>query len=732
MKLFATNKIKIKGPQPAGLSIVRDDAGVPNVKALSFADALWGSGYAHAIDRGTQLQMMRILGQGRVCELLSDSDESLAIDKFFRRANWSGNVSDQLAKMDVAALALAQSYCDGLNAGLAAVSLSTLKVLGYQAEPWKIQDIILISRMTSYLTLAQSQAEVERFFIELTQAGIATEALAELFPIDPKTFDRDLVESIQLEERIVPQELIWNLALPRMMASNNWVVSGSRTQSGRAIMANDPHLEVNRLPNVWCEQSLSWQGGSVIGMGMPGMPGVVIGRSEHIAWGATYTFMDTVDSWVEDCRAGQYRKDEAWHDFDQRVERIKRKKHQDVELTFHESEHGVLEGDPMVDGKYLSTRWIAADSGASSIMAALQLGRIQNVKEAMATLGQIESAWNWVIADAEDNIGYQMSGLMPKRCDGWNGFEPRAGWDSANDWLGVVDTADLPQAYNPESGFIVTANQDLNHLGKACPINMPMGNYRATRIEEVLASHQEHDLSTMTALQMDVYSKQASLFLDILFPLLEEKGEKSPCYHALTCWDHCYDLDSKGATIFEAFYRLLRKEVFGLQKMGMGKDVIDHLSNDTGLFIDFYQNFDQVLLAEDSVWYRDLSRDEAFLIAFEKLKAENLDLNLTWGEQNTIEMNNIVFQGKLPTVLGFDTEAIPFMGGRATPHQGQVYRSAGRNTSFGPSVRLVAEMGEACLHTCLAGGPSDSRFSVWYKSGLNDWLEGRYKKLESR
>jgi penicillin amidase len=337
-----------------------------------------------------------------------------------------------------------------------------------------------------------------------------------------------------------------------------------------------------------------------------------------------------------------------------------------------------------------------------------------------------------VIADAEDNIGYQMSGLMPKRCDGWNGFEPRAGWDSANDWLGVVDTADLPQAYNPESGFIVTANQDLNHLGKACPINMPMGNYRATRIEEVLASHQKHDLSTMTALQMDVYSKQASLFLDILFPLLEEKGEKSPCYHALTCWDHCYDLDSKGATIFEAFYRLLRKEVFGLQKMGMGKDVIDHLSNDTGLFIDFYQNFDQVLLAEDSVWYRDLSRDEAFLIAFEKLKAENLDLNLTWGEQNTIEMNNIVFQGKLPTVLGFDTEAIPFMGGRATPHQGQVYRSAGRNTSFGPSVRLVAEMGEACLHTCLAGGPSDSRFSVWYKSGLNDWLEGRYKKLEAR
>lgn len=733
--MFNKRRIKVRGPQPSGLSINRDEAGVPNVKASSFKDALWGSGYAHAIDRGTQLLMMRILGQGRLTELLSDTEESLAIDKFFRRANWYGNLTQELNKLDVVSLSQIQSYCDGVNAGFSAGEFSLMKLLGYQAEPWKVQDIILISRMTSYLTLAQSQAEVERFFIELTQSGVSTEALAELFPIDVKRFDRELVESIQLQERIVPREVIWNQALPRMMASNNWVVAGSRTKSGRAIMANDPHLEVNRLPNVWCEQSLSWSGGSLIGMGMPGLPGVLVGRNKQVAWGVTYTFMDTVDSWVEDCKGGQYRKDGAWHDFATRREVIKRKKSADVELCYYENKHGVLEGDPAIAGHYIATRWAAADSGAASIMAALKMGDMSSAAEAMATLGKIESAWNWVIADSEDNIAYQMSGLMPKRCAGWNGFVPISGCDSNNDWQGLVDIEDLPCAYNPENGYLVTANQDLNHLGRVDPINMPMGDYRASRIEEVLASHKTHDIESMKALQMDVYSKQAGLFLDILLPLLESNGETGELYQMLKQWDHRYDLDSIGAPVFEAFYDLLRKEVFGLQRIGLGGDVIEHLSQDSGLFIDFYQNFDRILVSDKSAWYCDITRDEAYLSAFNKLKALKEPLskkhNQSWGEVNTIALNNIVFQGKLPTFLGFDTESIPLLGGRATPHQGQVYRSAGRDTSFAPSVRLIADMGESSLHTCLAGGPSDSRFSRWYKSGLDDWRVGRYKILDS-
>lgn len=182
--MIKRKKITVFGPKPKNLSIQRNDAGVPIIKADSFKDALWGSGYAHATDRSTQVLMMRILGQGRLCELLSDTEESFKIDHFFRKANWLNSLDEEVAKLDESSLGLCQAYCDGVNTGLSKKKLSAIKLLGYRPEPWCIQDIILVSRMASYLTLAQSQAEVERLFVELVQAGISTEQLAALFPID--------------------------------------------------------------------------------------------------------------------------------------------------------------------------------------------------------------------------------------------------------------------------------------------------------------------------------------------------------------------------------------------------------------------------------------------------------------------------------------------------------------------------------------------------------------------
>ena len=730
--MIKRNTFFIASPKPKGLSIKRDESGVPHIDAQNISDALWGSGYAHAVDRHTQLLMMRILGQGRLCELLSDNKESLEIDIFFRRANWCNSIDDEIAKIDAESLALCQSYCDGINAGFSAKKLSALKLLGYQAEPWKIRDSILVSRMASYLTLAQSQAEIERFFIEMVQSGLSFDKLAELFPINEESFDRELIESIQLQEKIVPNEVIWNKALPRMMASNNWVVSGDKTASGEAIMANDPHLEVNRLPNVWCEQNLKWQGNYMMGMGMPGLPGIIIGRSKKLAWGATYTFMDTVDSWVEECKDEKFKRGSSWRNFTKRVEIIKRKKSLDEHVTFYENSHGVLEGDPSEAGRYLATRWVAANSGAQSLMASLKMASAENAEQAMDYLGAIESAWNWVIADKSGDIAYQMSGLMPKRHPQWNGFTPAPGWDEAYDWKGVVAAKNLPRCINPAEGYIVTANQDLNHLGKVSPINMPMGDYRAVRIEEVLSESDQHDVESTQRLQFDVHSKQAKLFLDVLLPLLDSRNEQSEAFSILKSWDFEYGFESVGAPIFELFYEALRVEVFGVSSDGMGEEVVKHLISQTGVFIDFYQNFDRCMLSETSVWFEGRSRDQAFIAAFEEAKNTfNAQTKpKQWQDVNSISFENLLFQGKLPNFLGFDSKPIPLLGGRATPHQGQIYKSAGRSTSFAPSVRLIADMSETILHTCLAGGPSDNRFSPWYTSGLKQWVSGEYKKLK--
>jgi len=722
-------KIRIKQARPAGVSIARDANGIVHISADRFGDTMWGIGYCHATDRTTQILMMRALGQGRVCELLSDSEESLQIDKFFRRANWHNNIEQQVGMLDDDTRRISQAYCDGVNAGLADRKLYVLKLAGLRPQPWTIADSILIMRMTGYLTLAQSQAEVERFFVEMVQAGVDNERLAELFPIDPDSFDRDFISSVNLGERIVPAEVLWKLALPRMMASNNWVVAGSKTRSGKPIMANDPHLEVNRLPNVWYEQHVEWgdagslDPGYMVGMGMPGLPGVLIGRNDKVAWGATYTFMDTVDSWVEDCREGMYRRGSDWQAFAERKETIRRKSNDDIELVFYENQHGVLDGDPTTAGRYLTTRWSAAEAGAATLMASLKMPCVSSSEEAMQHLGAIESAWNWVMVDNDDNIAFQMSGLMPQREASWNGFTPAPGWDPAFDWQGYVALEDLPRCLNPADACFVTANQDLNEFGNEKPINMPMGDYRARRIEKLLHDRDDHDVESTRQIQLDVYSDQARLYLDILLPLIEATSFDSIEKTTLQEWDLQYDLESRGAVLFEAFYSALRQQVFGAS--GFGEQVLEHLSDQTGIFIDFYQNFDRVLLNPRSAWYDENNRDEAFVAAFKVAQAKYTGAR--WKDVNALPFVNQLFQGKLPKIFGFDTPPIPLAGGRATPRQGQIYTSNGRQTSFAPSVRMVADMSEGCLHTSMAGGPSDNRFSRWYKSGIAGWQKGVYK-----
>lgn len=720
--------LHLKGPRPDGLLIQRDEAGVPHIQAGNIIDLNWGLGYCHALDRGSQLQMMRILGQGRLCELLEDSDENLAIDRFFRRANWQQNMAQQIAKLKPDTLRWCQALCDGINAGLQARRFRLLQLKGYHPEPWRVDDIILVLRMSAYLTLAQSQAEIERFLVELLQSDVSTDKIAALFPLNTEWLDRDLLRQIKLGERIVPGEFLWNQAVPRTMASNNWVIAPKLSDSGAALMANDPHLEVNRLPNVWYEAVLSCPGYEALGMGMPGLPGILVGRTPQISWGTTYTFMDTVDSWIEDCREGKYRRGKSWRKFKVREERIKRQQHPDVVEHYYENPHGVLDGDPTEAGYYLSTAWSPARFGAQSLNACFELLGAQTAAEAQSCFGKIESAWNWVIADENGNIAYQMSGLAPKRHPDWNGLQPAPGWDADFDWQGFYAPRDLPRSYNPECGYIVTANQDLNAFSKAGikPINMPMGDYRARRIAQLIEQSPRHSVNTCRRMQMDTYSNQADDFLDVLLPLLEQHGRE--CHHTqlLDSWDRCYKRNSLGATFFEHFYACLREVVFGPE--GMSLEVIQHLASDTGIFIDFYQNFDRCLLDAKSPWFSHCTQAQAFLKAFDG--ARERCQHKTWGEVNRFRFTNILLQGKAPKVLGFDSPEYFLIGGRATPHQGQIFSAAGRDTSFGPSIRLVADMADRYLYTALAGGPSDNRLSPWYQSGTEGWLAGDLRRVK--
>lgn len=703
-------------------NIWRDRHGVCHVEGKDQTTVFGLMGYAHGRDRGMQILLMRILGQGRASEILDAGDEMLAIDTFFRRMNWADNTSAEVKKLSPRAKAVLDAYCDGVNRAFSEKIPWECRLFGYKPEPWCAKDSILISRMIGYLTLAQSQGEMERLFIEFVQAGMDEARLNELFPGILGGLDTDLVKKIKLSDRLVSPASLWNIAAPVMMASNNWVVAGKKTTSGKPVIANDPHLEVNRLPNVWYEMALKTADSYAMGGTMPGAPALLVGRNPDLAWTATYTFMDATDSWIEKCKDGKYfREPDQWVAFSQRKEVIQRKKKAPVTVTFYENHHGVLEGDPNQEGYYIATAWAPSLSGAVTLNSIVAMLDAKTVSEGMDLLGRIETSWNFVLADRQGNIGYQMTGLMPKRREGLSGFVPLPGWQAENDWQGFEDPKDLPRSYNPECGFFVTTNQDLNEYGNVRPINVGMGPYRSDRIAGRLEKNNAIDCEFMFKLHYDVYSTQAEAFMKILSPLLPE----SPQATILRNWDLNYDPDSVGASLFDRFYHQLYRDVFG--DHGFGAAAVDHLDRYTGIFNDFYINFDRILLSETSFWFGGQTREEIFRRAAEKALQAPAE---KWGNKRKVIMKNIVFDGRLPKFLGFDRGPITIIGSLATPHQGQIFESAGRLTTFAPSFRMVTDMSKDEIHTNLAGGPSDRRFSKWYCSDLDNWINGRYKTVD--
>ncbi len=702
-------------------TVTRDRWGVVRIEAADLAGVYRGLGYAHARDRALQMIFMRVLGQGRVAECLDPGDGSVAIDTFFRRMNWSAGVDRQAGLLDHEAGPLIGAYCDGVNEGFARSTPWELKLLGCPVDPWTPGDCFLLSRMTGYLTLAQSQAEIERLLVELVQAGVERGKLEELFPGRLEGLDVGLLRQVRLAERVVPVELFSTGA--RMMASNNWVVAGARTSSGFPILANDPHLEVNRLPAVWYEAVARTPDRWTIAETMPGLPAFISGRNPDLAWGVTYSYLDGLDSWIERCRDGRFQREGAdggWKPFARRAETIRRKGRDPVEVVFWENDHGVLDGDPRTEGMYLATRWSAADSGAASLNAFTHLWNATTVEEGRNLLGGVETSWSWVFADRRGSIGFQMSGRLPRRRPGASGLIPLPGWDPVNDWQGFADPDELPRCLDPEDGFFVTSNQDLNAFGKRPASSVAMGPYRAERIADLLRQRKPAGVADMQAIQLDLYSSQAQEFLTILRPLLPA----GPAGQALAGWDCRYEAGSRGAALFERFYRELHREVFG--RNGIGERVVAHLDGETGVFADFYHAFDRVLLSGSSAWFGGERREEIWRRAAERAFAAPAEPR---GSGRRVTMSHILFGGKMPRFLGFDRGPIELPGGRATVHQGQIYRSAGRVTTFAPSFRLVTDLGTDEVYTALAGGASDRRFSRWYVSDLRRWLHGDYKRL---
>jgi penicillin amidase len=704
----------------APIGIRRDEHGVPHVRAASQLDALRGLGYCHGRDRPIQIELGRLIGEGRAAQALEASDELVGFDTLFRRLDLARGAEAEVARLNPANRELLEAYCAGLSAALARRRPWELALLRHRPEPWRPADAVVLARLMGYVGLAQVQGDVERILVEMVQGGIDTRLLEELLPGRTALLDADLLRSATLAAPTLPAAA--RSGLPSLTASNAWAVAPEHTRDGSALLASDPHLEVSRLPALWYEAVLDHGDGWSAGATMPGLPAVLIGRNADVAWGLTYGGGDAADSWVEECRDGRFARDaggeRTWTAFERREEVVQRRGGSPLTLEVFENDHGLLDGDPRVPGRYLCTRWAAAHgTGAASLAAMLELPSATGVDAAAELLRTVEFSFNWVLADRAGAVAHQMSGRIPRRPRG-DGLFPLAGWLPANDWDGFLSPDELPRRLRPADGIVASANEDVNHLGEAPVITLPVASYRVDRIVELLRARGDWTAADFERMQSDRVSLQARRHFAVLRPLLA--GD--PRFAPIADWDGDYDGDAGAAAWFESFYATLAEHALVTACGEAGRFVL----RETAMFAAHFGLLDDVLLREESGWHGAGGRSAAFRRAAEHAFA---NAPATLADDKPLVMGHLLFHGTIPSWIGFDRRPGGLRGSRATIHQGQRLRSGGREICVGPSYRMVTDLAQPVLRTALPGGPSDRRLSPWYAIGVAGWWSGRSKTI---
>ncbi len=719
---------------------VRDDNGVPHVEARSWREALYALGYLHALDRATQLLFGRTIAGGRGAERIADTSELLETDQFFRRAGLYRNLDQETQRLDNSVFDQLTVYCEGVNDGLRDRGRSLpMWATGFHPQPWNHQAVLLIGNLLSFAGLAVGQQQNERLVLELVQLGIDPARLKELFAPKLDNADFDLLRRVKIASQLSSEALDLITDLPRLAGSNAWAVRPERSASGRALLAADPHLEVNRLPAIWYEVVLHWRSAGrrtapdryIMGATLPGCPLFAVARTDCLAWGVTYMKGDTSDYFIEDCRRDgatgwQYRRGSTWHDFRLREETIARKGGEPETLRIYENDVGTLEGNPDQAGAglHLSTAWIGSGEGSgNSIGVWLDVVASRSAAAAMDVVRVCPlPSLVWVFADVDGHIGKQACGWFPKRPSRNSGLLPVPAWDPRNHWLGRWESRLLPRVYDPPEGFVASANEDINPTGGPQWITLVLPDYRKRRIVQRLEQLPAARVEDMQSLQYDVVSLHARDLLAVFLPHLPA----GPLKERLAKWDCRYTPESHEATLFQRLYHNVVLEIFGHEK-GIGWRRMLYLCTRAGYSTMVLTCIDRLLARKDSLWWQTRGKTLLIRRAAERLEK---DSDQPWSAVNSFHFVNRFFEGRRGgRMLGFHTAPMPMPGCHATPFQGHLLTTATRASSFAPSYHFVTDLGTHEAWTNLPGGPSESRFSKYYTTDIARWAEGQYKRL---
>jgi len=697
----------------------RQTRGVAQVRADSPRGRAFGLGYAHAVDRGTQMALLRIVGRGEAADRLMDAAPLRAQDAALRSRSLVGGAQRDVGAMTGDAASVVDAYCAGVNAWFDRPGKPlVLAVLGIPEEPWSPVDCATVLRLLAWSSLAQVQEVTARLVARVAVRGTPADvaALQAAFAPHLDDLDPDLLRGVRLREPELELDPVSASIVPRFGGSNAFAVAGSRTASGRPLLANDPHLEAQVLPQAFYEASLAGADGASLGITVPGVPGVLAGRFTAAAVGVTSSFGDQIDFFVERCRDGRVLRGEDWVP----AERVGEVWRSDV---------GVIEGDPRRDGALLSRAWVGDRWPLSAAFdVPLALERAADLDEAMAAVAQMPLPFNYVVASERGGIGRQQSGLLPRRPSGGSALVPRPAWDQRQRWKGRLDPSALSSLRNPGSGFVATANEAVTAPGGPTLVSAALSTDRVDRLRDLLAEEDSLTPDRAREIQGDVTSRRARRWLSRVGHLLPG----TPRGRSLMRWDGVIDGRSSRPTLFARWRGEAMRRAWGplfdradVTPAERGRSASRFGPRDRGrlwlesnLVAAQAPGFEEALLDPDSALWRERDRDEVLRAAAADALAGPAP---TWSQAHRVRRTWILFQdGRLS--LG---PTVPVPGSGATVRQGRVIRTGGRVIALQPVWRLVADLAESGARTELAGGPSDVPTSRWYRSGLR-----RFDRLE--
>lgn len=568
------------------VEIIRDGAGVPHIFATTDHDAILALGYVHAQDRLWQMEMNRRIGNGRLSEVLGTA--TLDIDKFQRTLGYARVVRQNYETLPQRAKDLLAAYAAGVNGWRA--ENHTLPpeflILGVTFEPWTVYDSLVWAKMMAWDLAGDYDLELLR--AKLVEA-VGAERAAQLMPGYPTDGVTILAQAAPLDNAVALLKLDSQLQLDfrlggREVGSNNWVVSGQRTATGQPILADDPHLSTS-IPSLWYLAEVQGDKLHVTGATLPGLPAVVIGHNERIAWGVTNLNPDVQDLYQErinSANPNQYAVGDQWVDMAITEEPIYVKgETEPLRWAARWTRHGPLISDVSNTTTALAMRWTALDTEDATLDTFVGLNYAANWNEFREAFRDfVGPSQNFVYADVEGNIGYLGPGRIPIRAKG-NGTLPVPGWTDEYTWQGWIPFEELPQALNPPAGYLATANNRV--VGDAYPYllsNDWAEPYRAQRIvqqlEAMSSGGKRITLDDMAALHADQTSLEAKAMLPLLTRLTPQDERQRAALAYLSAWDGHASLDSIAATIYEAWQIALPRALFADNLRG---DLYDEMAN---------------------------------------------------------------------------------------------------------------------------------------------------------